>query len=590
MRDSKDWTYNGHPALKSQCPYHDDSTPSFAVFSNGGFKCYGCGQTGHINELCDYLKIPRIAENDGLSPLQRQSANQWLEKTFTYRNPDGTKFGIVDLYRRVDGSKLPLPKVGSNERYGRTKDFPLYHADKLAKDKLSVVWFVEGEKCTEAMLERGFLATTNQGGSKSFSKVDADSLALLNRRTVVIVPDNDDAGEVLAEQVYNECKRRGCTVSILRLPGLENDGDDVYDWFQVEGNDAERLRNLAEDGVQRSREEAAFIRQCQAAIARIQGGADLNEERKALMQSLSTTVGEKSKHDFTASEAFEEWARRKEAGEDFDGWWWGVESLDDMAGKLIRRRLIAVAGDSGSGKSTFALQAADAVANAGAAVRIYSQEMEAVENVQRIASRIYQKRVGDFSASDIREIARVYREIPFTIWERRVSLEFLIADIRLWAALQENPGLVVIDFVQLMHRAGKEAEHEMVHEVAYAMKDLAKELNICIVLLGQLTLNSRREPGKKLSKSDVRGGGSLADASDQFFLLQSEGDPDNFGVKFVNVILDKFRAGARGERSLVFDGPHYQFRDKFNDKVIDSVDRNCYIGSTVEFVDYDDRF
>lgn len=98
------------------------------------------------------------------------------------------------------------------------------------------------------MRERGFLATTNQGGSKSYDKTDGDSLNLLNKRTVIILPDNDDPGEVLAEQVFNDCRRRGCTVSILRLPGLVNEGDDVYDWFKIDGNDADKLKELAEEG------------------------------------------------------------------------------------------------------------------------------------------------------------------------------------------------------------------------------------------------------------------------------------------------------------------------------------------------------
>lgn len=545
----------------------------------------GCGRSGNVDELCDHLRIPRVYNNE-----RPQSADRWLEATYQYKNPDGSRFGVVDVYRFPNNDKQPLPKLEGAENYSAGKQgWPLYRSEELAKNTFDVVWFVEGEKCVEAMRERGFLATTNQGGSKAFSKADSASLALLNRRTVVIVPDNDEPGEVLAEQVLNECKRRGCTVSILRLPGLSKKGDDVYDWFKLDGNDADKLKELANAGVQKSREEVAFVRQCRLAAELVENGGDLAAARKSLMGDLASLGQTRSQYEYTAADAFEEWAKRKEGGLDDDGWWWGVESLDTMAGKICRRRLIALAGDSGSGKSTFALQAADRVANAGSAVRIYSQEMEAVENVQRIAARLYQRRVNEFSANDIRAIAKIYRELPLTIWERRVTLEFLIADIRLWAALQDDPGLVVVDFVQLMIRAGREQEHELVHEVAYAMKDLAKELGICIILLGQLTLSARRDDGKRLTKSDVRGGGSLADASDQFFLLQSEDEADNNGVKFVNVILDKYRAGAKGERQLTFDGPHFEFRDKFVSKVIDAEDRFCYSHRTdgVEFYDTD---
>lgn len=588
LKECRDWNYEGASALRSLCPYHEETTPSFAVFGNGGFKCYGCGEVGHVNQLCDFLKIPHIVERKE----KREGnafANSFLEATYVYKHGDRRRHGVVETFRELSGKKKPLPKMEGADRYGVTKPFPLYRSEELARNKLDIVWFVEGEKCVEAMRERGFLATTNQGGSKSYDKTDGDSLNLLNKRTVIILPDNDDPGEVLAEQVFNDCRRRGCTVSILRLPGLVNEGDDVYDWFKIDGNDADKLKELAEEGVQRSRAEAAFVRLCRSAADIIEKGGDLNAARKTLMGELSSVGVAKSIHEYTAAEAFEEWARRKEAGSDEEGWDWRVESIQDMAGKICRRRLIALAGDSGSGKSTFALQAADDVVNTGSAVRVYSQEMEAVENVQRIAARLYQRKVKDFSPGDIRAIAKIYADLPMTIWQRRVSLEFLIADIRLWAALNDDPGLVVVDFVQLMIRVGREQEHEMVHEVAYAMKDLAKELNICIILLGQLTLNSRRDPDKKLTKADVRGGGSLADASDQFFLLQSDGEPDNVGVRNIHVILDKFRAGAKGERVLLFDGPHYEFRDKFATKLIDFRDRNSYSSKTesVEFVDVD---
>lgn len=563
----------GETALKSCCPYHDETTPSFCIFSNGGFKCYGCGEVGHVNQLCDKLGIAHVVVND--KDAGRLGANQWLETTYEYRHPDGTKHGVVELYRQASGAKKPLPKTLINGElvWGRKKPFPLYHADEVAKDKLSVLWWAEGEKCVDCLRERGLLATTNQGGCKAFDQVDKDSLDVLRGRTVVILPDNDDPGEVLAEQVLNECRRRGASASVLRLPGLDKEGDDVYDWFRA-GHTVEELRELADGKVTATRQATAFVRHLRAVAEAVEAGGDLSENRRQLLSSVASVESAKPSSSMSASEAFALAADRKRNADKDPGWDWGVDALDSIAKKIKRRKLIAVAGDSGSGKSTLVLQAADNVACMGGAVKIYSQEMEAVENVERIAARILGKRIDDITADELDTFSKVYESIPMDINEDRVDLDFLVADIRLWAATTENPALVIVDFVQLMRRNFRQPEHEMVHEVAYAMKELAKELGIAIILLGQLTLAARRGDAP-LTKSDVRGGGSLADASDQFILIEAE-KPDEQGLAFVKFILDKFRSGAKGEARALFDAPHYEFRDRNAQKLVDVRDKGCY--------------
>lgn len=577
-------THDGEAVIKGLCPYHEESTPSFCLFASGGFFCYGCGIKGHVNELCDHLKIPRVV-TDEPSP-RRQSANQWLETTYDYRHPDGRRHGVVELYRCADGSKKPMPKtlVAGELQWGRKKPFPLYHADELAKNKLDVIWWVEGEKCVDCLRERGLLATSTQGGSKSFNQCDKDSLAVINGRTVVILPDNDDSGEVYAEQVLNECKRRGASASILRLPGLVKEGDDVYDWFKL-GHDVDELKELADGKVTQSRQAAAFVRYCRAVADDVEAGGEVNDARRKLLGSVASAETMRPSSSITAANAFSQAAERRRNAHLDPGWDWGVDALDALAKKIRRRKLIAVAGDSGSGKSTLVLQAADNVANTGAAVKVYSQEMEAVENVERIAARLLGKRVDEITADEFDVFADVYQSIPLDINEDRIDLEFLCADLRQWAATTENAGLAIVDFVQLMKRGLRQPEHEMVHDVAYAMKELAKELNIAIILLGQLTLAARRGD-QPLTKADVRGGGSLADAADQFILIEG-GKPDNEGISFVTFKLDKFRSGAKGEAKALFDAPHFEFRDRNVGRIVDIRDKLNY-SSKAEDVEYFD--
>lgn len=571
LKKSKESSIGGVVAVKSCCPYHEDDTPSFAVLANGGFFCQGCGEKGHANQLCDHLGIPHVVDDDGGEVKPRE---QWLETDYKYKDARGKLVGVVERYRCLDGSKKTMPKtvVGSELVWGKKVDFPLYKSELLAKSSsMDPVWFVEGEKCVDAMHERGLLAVTNQGGSKAFSKTDKDSLMLLNGRTVIIVPDNDGPGEALADQVLAECRLRGCAASIVRLPGL-NDGEDCVEWFAA-GNTADDLKRLAESSVQQSRDQAEFSRMARKYAAAVDSGADLGGARVALMQSIARLGAVATPHSMTAAEAFEELAKRIENGDEHNGFNWGIDAVDRLCGSLKRKKLVALAGDSGCGKTAWALQVADAVVQHGHAVRVYSQEMEATENVGRIAARRFGRPVSTLTAWEVRDLRDRYVNLPLSIYDRRVDLDFLVNDIRLWATQQEDPGLVIIDFIQLMDGRRGQQEHEMIKEVAYALKDLAKELNIAIIALGQLTLDSRRG-GTPLTKASVRGGGSLADASDLFFLLEVTGvDGD---VTRITCKLDKFRNGRKGEAQLDFDGPRFEFRDRTPSKILDVRDIDSY--------------
>jgi len=103
------------------------------------------------------------------------------------------------------------------------------------------VFIVEGEKCADAMMEIGALATTNHGGAKNWKPE-------LNRwfagREVIIVPDNDEAGAAHADKVASELVGVAKVVRRLELDGLQKGGD-VVDWLAL-GNSPAKLAQMAE--------------------------------------------------------------------------------------------------------------------------------------------------------------------------------------------------------------------------------------------------------------------------------------------------------------------------------------------------------
>jgi hypothetical protein len=68
----------------SLCPYHNEKTPSFYIFSNGGFKCFGCGESGNINKFIEDFNISDIKTTDKLPIIieKQQTLIEFSDKPF----------------------------------------------------------------------------------------------------------------------------------------------------------------------------------------------------------------------------------------------------------------------------------------------------------------------------------------------------------------------------------------------------------------------------------------------------------------------------------------------------------------------------
>jgi hypothetical protein len=102
------------------------------------------------------------------------------------------------------------------------------------------VFIVEGEKCADALIDLGLIATTNSGGSKNWKPELAQYFA---GRNVVVLPDNDEAGQAHADTVIAALHGTVDKIKRLDLPGLPPKGD-VVDWLAA-GNGKKVLLELA---------------------------------------------------------------------------------------------------------------------------------------------------------------------------------------------------------------------------------------------------------------------------------------------------------------------------------------------------------
>jgi 5S rRNA maturation endonuclease (ribonuclease M5) len=164
---------------------------------------------------------------------------------YNYRDHDGQLlFQVVRMspkdfrQRRPDGNGGWIWKTGDVKKV-------LYRLPELLAAPLATVFVVEGEKDVDALRDRLLVATTNPGGAeaKGASKWLPSMSDSLRDRDVVVLPDNDEAGEKHAANIASSLKGKAKSVRIVRLPNLPDKGD-VSDWLAA-GGTAEELERLA---------------------------------------------------------------------------------------------------------------------------------------------------------------------------------------------------------------------------------------------------------------------------------------------------------------------------------------------------------
>ena len=254
----------------------------------------------------------------------------------------------------------------------------------------------------------------------------------------------------------------------------------------------------------------------------------------------------------------------------------GFIDLDKKMGGLKPTELIILAARPAMGKSAFALNIAIHVAkNEKVPVLIFNLEMGKEQLVDRIiCSECFidsvKYREGNIQDEDWTKLANGLS----TLTESNIFIDdtssLTISEIKAKCRkmkIEENIGLVIIDYLQLISPSGNKTSREQeVAEISRSLKILAKDLKIPIIALSQLSRanEKRNSQDKRPMLSDLRDSGSIEQDADIVMFIHREDyynkdivEPDKKNI--AEIILAKNRAGETGIENLLWIGEYTKF-------------------------------
>ncbi|MEE1279733.1 MAG: replicative DNA helicase [Oscillospiraceae bacterium] len=207
----------------------------------------------------------------------------------------------------------------------------------------------------------------------------------------------------------------------------------------------------------------------------------------------------------------------------------GFSDLDRATNGLNKPDLIIIAARPGVGKTSLALNIAAHVGErSGKSVAIFSLEMSKVQLVMRMLSSTAripntQLRVGQLEDSQWTDLAEASGTLSSSAIYIDDTSSINIADMRAKLRRVDNLGLVIVDYLQLMTSAKKyDSRVNEVSAITRDLKILARDLNVPVVVLSQLSRASEKNPEPMLS--DLRESGSIEQDADIVLMLYREND------------------------------------------------------------------
>ncbi len=252
----------------------------------------------------------------------------------------------------------------------------------------------------------------------------------------------------------------------------------------------------------------------------------------------------------------------------------GLRDLDTKINGLNKSDLLLVAARPAMGKSAFALNIAVNVAKKyNKTVAVFNLEMSREQLAMRLLASesfidMQKLATGKLNEDEWGKLCMASAALSQTDIRIDDNPSVTVADINAKCRRLDNLGLVVIDYLQLMQGSGygKNSENRVtvVGEISRSLKIMAKELNIPVICLSQLSRAVESRTDKRPILSDLRESGAIEqDADSVMFLYRDEYYNENTEDKgLAECIVAKNRHGETGTVKLQWFGPYQTFSDR----------------------------
>jgi replicative DNA helicase len=256
----------------------------------------------------------------------------------------------------------------------------------------------------------------------------------------------------------------------------------------------------------------------------------------------------------------------------------GFYDLDAITQGFQKSDLIIIAGRPSMGKTAFGLNIAlNLIKNSKFPVLFFSLEMSKEQIMYRLLAmetNINQMKLksGKLSQNDwlkLNKVIKIFSKFPFFIDDTfNLSIQNIQSKIKTILFERNEIGLIIIDYIQLIQNSKLKTENRVqeLSQITRSLKTLAREFNIPIIALSQLSRNVENRIDKKPVLSDLKESGSIEQDADLVILLYRNNyyissPSEEQTSQLIDLIIAKQRNGPTGTVKLKFDEKYTRFFD-----------------------------
>jgi replicative DNA helicase len=302
----------------------------------------------------------------------------------------------------------------------------------------------------------------------------------------------------------------------------------------------------------------------------------LDQAEKKIFQATQAPSSQKFRAIGNAlSEAWERFEHLSENPQDKRGVPSGFTALDNVLAGFQKSDLIILAARPSMGKTTFALDIArNAALLHGASVGIFSLEMSDQQLVDRMLAAeagvdSWKLRTGRLSNDDeydaLQKAMQKLHTAPIHIIDEAAMNIVKMRSAARRLKNEQGLDMLIVDYLQLMSPTlskGSDSMVQQITEISRSLKILAKEMEIPVIALSQLS-RAVEQRGGKPRLSDLRDSGSIEQDADVVMFIHREDkmnkDKESERPNIAEILVEKHRNGPVGSAELYFDGKHVRF-------------------------------